>query len=91
VKEGPRGVLELLSWGAHFDKKIGNPYDLAFTREGGTAFRGSFTRSAMRRARTSRQTLINTVRAKESIRTSEKSFVIDLMTERGDRCLAHWR
>src|SRR5256886_9338374 len=35
VKEGPRGVLELLSWGAHFDKKIGNPYDLAFTREGG--------------------------------------------------------
>src|SRR4249920_3129957 len=29
VEEGPKRVLELLEWGANFDKKIGNPYDLA--------------------------------------------------------------
>src|SRR5438876_5649774 len=31
IEEGPKRVLELLEWGANFDKKIGNPYDLAFT------------------------------------------------------------
>src|SRR5207244_7679349 len=35
IEEGPGRVLELLQWGANFDKKPGNPYDLAFTREGG--------------------------------------------------------
>ena len=35
VEEGPERVLELLEWGAHFDKKEGNPHGLAFTREGG--------------------------------------------------------
>ena len=35
IKEGPERVLELLSWGAHFDKQVGNPHDLAFAREGG--------------------------------------------------------
>src|SRR6202050_1502683 len=30
IEEGPQRVLELLSWGAHFDQKIGNPYDLSF-------------------------------------------------------------
>src|SRR5512133_966661 len=35
IREGPQRVLELLSWGAHFDKQSGNAYDLAFTREGG--------------------------------------------------------
>src|SRR5207248_9001614 len=38
VTEGPARVLELLSWGANFDKQAGNPYDLAFTREGGPSF-----------------------------------------------------
>src|SRR3954463_9240397 len=28
VEEGPRRVLELLSWGINFDKQAGNPYDL---------------------------------------------------------------
>src|SRR6266511_4126092 len=30
IEEGPRRVLELLSWGAQFDKTIVNPYDPAF-------------------------------------------------------------
>src|SRR5207237_3204254 len=35
VEEGPKRVLELLQWGANFDKQPGNPHDLAFGREGG--------------------------------------------------------
>src|SRR5258708_1711812 len=38
IKEGPQRVLELLSWGAKFDRKGGNPYDLDFTREGRESF-----------------------------------------------------
>src|SRR4029450_6737822 len=38
VEEGPKRVLELLSWGANFDKKEGNPHGLAFTLEGGHSF-----------------------------------------------------
>jgi L-aspartate oxidase len=38
VEEGPKRVLELLQWGAHFDKKEGNPYDLAFGLEGGHSY-----------------------------------------------------
>src|ERR1700743_2971899 len=34
IEEGPQRVLELLQWGAKFDKKIGNAYDLDYTREG---------------------------------------------------------
>src|ERR1700759_86929 len=35
VPEGPQRLLEFLEWGAHFDKKVGNPHDLAVGREGG--------------------------------------------------------
>src|SRR5665213_1793483 len=35
AKAGPQRVLELLGWGANFDKKEGNPHGLAFTLEGG--------------------------------------------------------
>src|SRR5436190_948198 len=40
IEEGPKRVLELLEWGANFDKKpgIGNAHDLAFTLEGGHSF-----------------------------------------------------
>ena len=39
IEEGPKRTLELLTWGAKFDKKLGNPYDLAFGLEGGTQLR----------------------------------------------------
>src|SRR5450432_2215414 len=38
IEEGPKRVLELLGWGAQFDKQKGNPYDLAFGLEGGHSF-----------------------------------------------------
>src|SRR3954447_1533718 len=80
VTEGPQRVLELLEWGANFDKKAGNPYDLAFTREGGHSFARILHAYGDATGRELAQTLINTVRSHESIRVSEKSFVIDLLT-----------
>src|SRR5215218_5384600 len=81
VEEGPRRVLELLSWGIHFDKKEGNPYDLAFTREGGHSFGRILHAHGDATGRELAQTLINTVRARENVRVSENSFVIDLITD----------
>src|SRR5436305_12314612 len=86
IKEGPERVLELLLWGANFDKKAGNPHDLAFTREGGHSFARIVHAYGDATGKELAQTLIRTVRARESIRTSENSFVIDLVTDEG-RCL----
>jgi L-aspartate oxidase len=86
VREGPQRVLELLNWGAHFDKQEGNPYDLAFTREGGHSFARIVHAYGDATGRELSSTLINTVRARDSIRTMENSFVIDLLTDE-DRCI----
>ncbi len=83
IKEGPQRVLELLSWGAHLDKKIGNPYDLAFTREGGHSFARIVHAYGDATGRELAQTLINTVKARESIRVLQNAFVIDLITDDG--------
>ncbi|MGF1634131.1 MAG: L-aspartate oxidase [Phycisphaerae bacterium] len=81
VEEGPRRVLELLSWGANFDKQIGNPYDLAFGMEGGHSFARILHAFGDATGRELATTLINTVRERDSIRISEKSFAIDVITE----------
>ena len=86
VEEGPQRVLELLSWGIKFDKQAGNPYDLAFTREGGHSFARILHAYGDATGRELAQTLINTVRARENVRVSEKSFVIDLLTHES-RCV----
>jgi L-aspartate oxidase len=86
IREGPHRVLELLSWGAHFDKQSGNAYDLAFTREGGHSFARIVHAFGDATGKDVAQTLINAVRSRESIRVSERSFVIDLLTDDG-RCL----
>src|SRR5205814_6784328 len=81
VEEGPKRVLELLAWGANFDKQQGNPYDLAFTREGGHSFARILHAYGDATGRELAQTLINTHRRRENVRVSEKSFVIDLLTD----------
>src|SRR5580704_10941508 len=86
IEEGPLRVLELLQWGANFDKQIGNPYDLAFTREGGHSFARIIHAYGDATGKELAQTLINAVRSREAIRISENSFVIDLITDEG-RCL----
>jgi L-aspartate oxidase len=90
VEEGPKRVLELLGWGANFDKKIGNPYDLDFTREGGHSFARILHAYGDATGKELAQTLIRTVRARENIRIGEKTFVIDLITDTiagENRCL----
>src|SRR5947207_7036663 len=86
VTEGPARVLELLSWGANFDKQAGNPYDLAFTREGGHSFARILHAYGDATGRELAQTLINTVRSRDNVRVSERSFVIDLITDQ-NRCV----
>src|SRR6185295_7078940 len=86
VEEGPQRVLELLSWAANFDKQKGNPYDLAFTREGGHSFARIVHAYGDATGKDVAQTLINTVRTHKNIRVSEQSFVVDLITEH-DRCV----
>jgi len=71
VTEGPQRVLELLEWGANFDKKAGNPYDLAFTREGGHSFARILHAYGDATGKELAQTLINTVRSRDHIRVSE--------------------
>jgi len=79
-------VLELLEWGANFDKQAGNPHGLAFTREGGHSFARILHAYGDATGKELAQTLIRTVRGRESIRISENSFVIDLLTDEG-RCV----
>jgi L-aspartate oxidase len=93
IEEGPKRVLELLEWGANFDKKPGNPHDLAFTLEGGHSFARIIHAYGDATGKELAQTLIRTVRARENIRISETSFVIDLITddERGTVSLSSSR
>lgn len=86
VKEGPQRVLELLEWGANFDKQTGNAHGLAFTREGGHSFARILHAYGDATGKELAQTLIRTVRGREAIRISESSFAIDFLTDEG-RCL----
>src|SRR5947207_9081226 len=86
VEEGPKRVLELLTWGAHFDKKIGNPHDLAFGLEGGHSYARILHAYGDATGKELAQTLINKVRSFDTIRISENSFAIDFITDAG-RCV----
>src|SRR3954453_11630281 len=81
VEEGPRRVLELLQWGANFDKQAGNPHDLAFGLEGGHSYARILHAYGDATGKELAQTLIRRVREKDSIRISESSFAIDLITD----------
>src|SRR5712671_3979137 len=86
IKEGAQRVVELLSWGAKFDRKQGNAYDLDFTREGGHSFARIVHAYGDATGKELAQTLINAVHERERIRISERSFVLDLVTD-DDTCL----
>lgn len=90
VEEGPRRVLELIQWGANFDKKAGNAYDLAYGLEGGHSYARILHAYGDSTGKELSQTLINKVRSFEvetgstgSIRLSEHSFAIDFITHDG--------
>src|SRR5688572_23252123 len=86
VEEGPKRVLELLEWGANFDKKPGNAHGLAFTLEGGHSFARIIHAYGDATGKELAQTLIRTVRSRDNIRISENSFAIDLISDDG-KCL----
>lgn len=86
VREGPQRVLELLEWGVHFDKDSAKPHGLAFTREGGHSYARILHAYGDATGKELAQTLIRTVRTRDSIRVSQRSFAIDLLTDEG-RCV----
>ncbi len=86
IEEGPQRVLELFSWGAHFDRQAGNPQELSFGLEGGHSFARIVHAYGDATGKELAQTLINNVKSRENIRVSEMSFVIDLLTE-GGQCV----
>lgn len=90
INEGPARVLELLSWGANFDKDDTKAHGLSFTREGGHSFARIIHAYGDATGRELAQTLIKTVWSRESIRVSENTFCIDLLTHDGHcvGCLA---
>ncbi|HTL27589.1 MAG TPA: L-aspartate oxidase [Tepidisphaeraceae bacterium] len=83
IEEGPKRVLELLDWGARFDRKPGKPDELAFGLEGGHSFARIIHAYGDATGKELAQTLIRTVRSFESVRVSERSFVVDLITDNG--------
>jgi L-aspartate oxidase len=85
IKEGPDRVMELLQWGANFDKDATKAHGLAFTREGGHSFARILHAFGDATGKELANTLIRTVRGREGIRVSENTFVIDLLTEE-NRC-----
>jgi L-aspartate oxidase len=86
VEEGPKRVVELLSWGANFDKQAGNAYDLAFGLEGGHSYARILHAYGDATGKELATTLINKVRSLETIRISENTFAIDLITHE-NRCV----
>ena len=86
VEEGPPRVIELMQWGANFDKQAGNAYDLAYGLEGGHSYARILHAYGDATGKELAQTLINKVRSFDSIRVSEHSFAIDLLTHEG-RCV----
>jgi L-aspartate oxidase len=86
IEEGPKRVLELLTWGANFDRQKGNAYDLAYGLEGGHSFARILHAYGDATGRELATTLINRVRSFDSIRISEKSICVDLLTHE-NRCV----
>src|SRR3712207_2946138 len=86
VREGPQRVLELLSWGANFDKDATKAHGLAFTLEGGHSHARILHAYGDATGKELAQTLINHVKGREAIRASERTFAIDLLTHE-NRCV----
>src|SRR3954453_479955 len=87
VQEGPQRVLELLSWGARFDKQAGNAHDLAFGLEGGHSYARILHAYGDATGKELAQTLINKTRSFDTVRISERSFGIDFITDDQGRCV----
>lgn len=83
VEEGPKRVVELIGWGANFDKQAGNAYDLAYGLEGGHSYARILHAYGDATGKELAQTLINKAKSFDTIRFLEHTFAIDLITHDG--------
>lgn len=83
VREGPRRIEELISWGMRFDMKDGR---VALGREGGHSVARILHHAGDATGRELSRALCAKVRDDARIRVFENSFLIDLITDQG-RCL----
>lgn len=86
VREGAQRVLELLQWGAEFDRDASKAHELAFGLEGGHSHPRIIHAHGDATGRAIAQTLIRCTRMRDGIRIAENCFVLDLLTDEG-RCL----
>lgn len=86
VREGSQRVLELLAWGAEFDRDRTKAHELAFGLEGGHSYPRIVHAHGDATGKEIAQTLIRCARMRDAIRIAENSFVLDLLTDEG-RCL----
>jgi L-aspartate oxidase len=83
VEEGPKRVVELIGWGANFDKQAGNAYNLAYGLEGGHSYARILHAYGDATGKELAQTLINKAKSFDTIRFLEHTFAIDLITHDG--------
>ncbi len=86
VREGSQRVLELLAWGAEFDRDPTKAHELAFGLEGGHSYPRIVHAHGDATGKEIAQTLIRCAKMRDAIRIAENSFVLDLLTDEG-RCL----
>ena len=85
VEEGSKRVVELLEWGANFDKDAAGK--LSMTLEAGHSFARILHAYGDATGRELSNTLIRTVRSRDNIRVIEHAFAVDLLTDDAGRCV----
>ena len=76
VREGPKRVKELISWGVKFDRENGK---LVFTKEGGHSYRRILRARGDSTGKEIEETLVGMVKNHPCIRIFEHTFAIDLL------------
>lgn len=76
IKDGPKRVQELMSWGAKFDKEDGK---LIFTKEGGHSYPRILRARGDSTGKEIEETMVSTVNKNHHIRVLEYVFAIDFL------------
>ncbi|MFQ5686702.1 MAG: L-aspartate oxidase [Candidatus Scalindua sp.] len=79
IRDGPKRIKELISWGAKFDKENGK---LAFTKEGGHSRPRIIRARGDSTGKEVEETLINVVKKNPQIRVFEHTFALDLLVSK---------
>jgi len=79
IREGPKRIKELISWGAKFDKENGK---LVFTKEGGHSCPRIIRARGDSTGKEVEETLINVVKRNPQIRVFEHTFALDFLVSK---------